>query len=171
MTHLDVFAYLPKTDCGECASATCLAFAKRVALGSAEITVCPYVAFECHKCGWTQKEPFRACPACKVTVKEARSEEDSLATQCPKCGYEQGEPFDECPNCGVSVVMTIRNARRLGKTAVFEAPPESEAKTSGPPKKKEDIKSYQCPFCGFVTQKMLTECPNCGFKGGEGFGG
>jgi predicted RNA-binding Zn-ribbon protein involved in translation (DUF1610 family) len=171
MTYIEIFAYLPKTDCGECASSTCLAFAKRVAMRSAEITVCPYVALECPSCGWTQKEPFRVCPACKLSVRNTRSQEDSLATQCPKCGYEQAEPFAECPNCGVSVVASVRNARRMGKTGVYEAPVSEEEKAKATLKQKGETPTYQCPFCGFVTQKVLPECPNCGYSGGEGFSG
>lgn len=172
MSHLDVFRFLPKTDCGECASPTCLAFAKRVDAGQAEITVCPYVAFQCAACGFTQDEPFRQCPSCKVTVREARTQEDSCATRCPKCGYEQAEPFDECPKCGVSVAMTVRNARRMGKTAVFEAPVKDEpAAPAASPKTKEELPIYQCPFCGFVTQKVLSACPECGYAEGPGFNG
>ncbi len=43
LTGLDIYKLLPKTNCGECKSPTCLAFAMRVAQKQATIEDCPYV--------------------------------------------------------------------------------------------------------------------------------
>ncbi|MCM8803481.1 MAG: acetyl-CoA decarbonylase/synthase complex subunit gamma, partial [Candidatus Omnitrophica bacterium] len=43
---LDIFKYLPKTNCKECGFPTCLAFAMQVAIGKAELGKCPYVSEE-----------------------------------------------------------------------------------------------------------------------------
>lgn len=46
LTGLDIYKLLPKTNCGECKSPTCLAFAMRVAQKQASIEECPYVTDE-----------------------------------------------------------------------------------------------------------------------------
>jgi acetyl-CoA decarbonylase/synthase complex subunit gamma len=46
LTGLDIYKLLPKTNCGECKSPTCLAFAMRVAQKQATIEDCPYVTEE-----------------------------------------------------------------------------------------------------------------------------
>ncbi|MBI5231106.1 MAG: acetyl-CoA decarbonylase/synthase complex subunit gamma [Coriobacteriales bacterium] len=46
LTGLDIFKLLPKTNCGECGTPTCLAFAMKLAQGQAELTLCPYVSDE-----------------------------------------------------------------------------------------------------------------------------
>ncbi|GAB4347500.1 MAG: acetyl-CoA decarbonylase/synthase complex subunit gamma [Candidatus Abyssubacteria bacterium] len=46
LTGLDIYKLLPKTNCGECKSPTCLAFAMRVAQKQASIEQCPHVTEE-----------------------------------------------------------------------------------------------------------------------------
>jgi len=46
LTGLDIYKLMPKTNCGECKSPTCLAFAMRVAQKQATIDDCPYVTEE-----------------------------------------------------------------------------------------------------------------------------
>lgn len=46
LTVLDVFKLLPRTNCGECGDATCLAFATRVVKEGEELGRCPYVSTE-----------------------------------------------------------------------------------------------------------------------------
>jgi acetyl-CoA decarbonylase/synthase complex subunit gamma len=46
LTGLDIYKLLPKTNCGECKSPTCLAFAMRVAQKQAAIEDCPHVTDE-----------------------------------------------------------------------------------------------------------------------------
>ncbi|MBI5118257.1 acetyl-CoA decarbonylase/synthase complex subunit gamma [Candidatus Poribacteria bacterium] len=46
LTGLDIYKLLPKTNCGECKSPTCLAFAMRVAQKQASIDQCPHVSAE-----------------------------------------------------------------------------------------------------------------------------
>jgi len=43
LTGLDIYKLLPKTNCGECKSPTCLAFAMRVAQKQASIEECPHI--------------------------------------------------------------------------------------------------------------------------------
>ncbi len=46
LTGIQIFKLLPKTNCGECGSPTCLAFAMKLAAGQAELEACPYVSEE-----------------------------------------------------------------------------------------------------------------------------
>jgi len=41
---LDIFKFLPKTNCKECGFPTCLAFAMQIAIGKADLSQCPYVS-------------------------------------------------------------------------------------------------------------------------------
>jgi len=46
LTGIQIFKWLPKTNCGECGVPTCLAFAMSLAAGKAELTACPYISDE-----------------------------------------------------------------------------------------------------------------------------
>ena len=46
LTGIQIFKLLPKTNCGECGTPTCLAFAMNLAAGKAELDACPYVSDE-----------------------------------------------------------------------------------------------------------------------------
>lgn len=46
LTGIQIFKWLPKTNCGECGVPTCLAFAMSLAAGKAELSACPYITDE-----------------------------------------------------------------------------------------------------------------------------
>ncbi len=46
LTGIQIFKLLPKTNCGECGTPTCLAFAMNLAAGKTELDLCPYVSDE-----------------------------------------------------------------------------------------------------------------------------
>ena len=46
LTGIEIFKQLPKTNCGDCGVPTCLAFAMKLAQGTAELASCPYVSEE-----------------------------------------------------------------------------------------------------------------------------
>lgn len=46
LTGIQIFKLLPKTNCAECGSPTCLAFAMKLAANQAELDACPYVSEE-----------------------------------------------------------------------------------------------------------------------------
>jgi len=46
LSGIEIFKFLPKTNCKECGVPTCLAFAMALAQGKAELTACPYVSDE-----------------------------------------------------------------------------------------------------------------------------
>ncbi|AGG06294.1 acetyl-CoA decarbonylase/synthase complex subunit gamma [Dehalococcoides mccartyi] len=45
-TGIEIYKFLPRTNCGECGVPTCLAFAMSLAGGRAELSSCPYVSEE-----------------------------------------------------------------------------------------------------------------------------
>jgi acetyl-CoA decarbonylase/synthase complex subunit gamma len=46
LTGMDIFKLLPKTNCGECGVATCMAFAMKLSQKNAELSQCPYASDE-----------------------------------------------------------------------------------------------------------------------------
>ena len=46
LTGIEIFKFLPKTNCGECGVPTCLAFAMKLAARQVELAECPYVSDE-----------------------------------------------------------------------------------------------------------------------------
>ncbi len=46
LTALQIYKYLPKTNCSECGSPTCLAFAMQIATKKVELSKCPYISDE-----------------------------------------------------------------------------------------------------------------------------
>ena len=44
LTGIEIFKFLPKTNCGECGVPTCLAFAMKLAARQVELAECPYVS-------------------------------------------------------------------------------------------------------------------------------
>jgi acetyl-CoA decarbonylase/synthase complex subunit gamma len=60
LTGIQIFKFLPKTNCGECGVPTCLAFAMNLAAGKAELAKCPYVSEEAKaKLGEESAPPIR----------------------------------------------------------------------------------------------------------------
>jgi acetyl-CoA decarbonylase/synthase, CODH/ACS complex subunit gamma len=64
LTGIQIFKLLPKTNCGECGTPTCLAFAMNLASGKAELDACPYVSEEARE----QLAAASAPPIRPVTV-------------------------------------------------------------------------------------------------------
>lgn len=46
LSGIEIFKFLPRTNCGKCGVPTCLAFAMSLAAGKAELTACPFVTDE-----------------------------------------------------------------------------------------------------------------------------
>jgi acetyl-CoA decarbonylase/synthase complex subunit gamma len=57
LTGMDIFKLLPKTNCGECGVATCMAFAMKLAQKNAELSQCPYASEEAKKIIGAASEP------------------------------------------------------------------------------------------------------------------
>ncbi len=76
LTGIQIFKLLPKTNCGECDSPTCLAFAMKLAAGQAELEACPYVSDEA-------KEQLAAASAPPIRPVQIGAADDAF-----KCGGE-----------------------------------------------------------------------------------
>jgi acetyl-CoA decarbonylase/synthase, CODH/ACS complex subunit gamma len=60
LTGLQIFKLLPKTNCGECAVPTCMAFAMKLAAKNADLAACPYASEDAKKTiGAASKPPIR----------------------------------------------------------------------------------------------------------------
>jgi acetyl-CoA decarbonylase/synthase complex subunit gamma len=60
LTGIQIYKYLPKTNCKECGQPTCLAFAMKLAASQAELSACPYVSEESKKAlAAASKPPIR----------------------------------------------------------------------------------------------------------------
>ena len=57
LTGMDIFKLLPKTNCGECGVATCMAFAMKLAQKNAELSQCTYASDEAKKVIGAASEP------------------------------------------------------------------------------------------------------------------
>ena len=63
-TGIEIFKLLPKTNCGDCGVATCLAFAMNLAAGKADLSACPHVSEEAK----AQLSEASAPPILPVTI-------------------------------------------------------------------------------------------------------
>ena len=70
LTGIQIFKLLPKTNCGECGTPTCLAFAMNRAAGKAELDACPYVSEEAR----AQLAEASAPPIRSVAIGAGRTE-------------------------------------------------------------------------------------------------
>ena len=73
LTGIQIFKLLPKTNCGECAVPTCMAFAMKLAAKNAELAACPYASEDAKKAiGAASKPPIRLVkigpPGAEVSV-------------------------------------------------------------------------------------------------------
>src|SRR5512136_684832 len=57
LTGLQILKLLPKTNCKECGSNTCLAFALKLAAKTADLSQCPYASDEAKKVLGAAAEP------------------------------------------------------------------------------------------------------------------
>jgi len=70
LTGIQIFKLLPKTNCGECGTPTCLAFAMNLAASKAELDACPYVSDEARE----QLAEASAPPIRSVVIGAGRTE-------------------------------------------------------------------------------------------------
>ena len=83
ITGIEIFKWLPKTNCGECGVPTCLAFAMSLAAGKMELAACPYVSEEAK----AQLEEASAPPIRPVSIgvgDRALKENGRIALVLPK---------------------------------------------------------------------------------------
>lgn len=97
LTGLDIYKLLPKTNCGECKSPTCLAFAMRVAQKQAAIEDCPHVTDEA-------KEKLGAASAPPIQLVTIGSGDNKVEVGNETVLFRHEETFHH--PCGVAVTVS-----------------------------------------------------------------
>jgi acetyl-CoA decarbonylase/synthase complex subunit gamma len=97
LTGLDIYKLLPKTNCGECKSPTCLAFAMRVAQKQASIEECPYVTDEA-------KDQLGAASAPPIQLVTIGAGDDKVEVGNETVLFRHEETFHH--PCGVAVTVS-----------------------------------------------------------------
>ncbi|MHB0912346.1 MAG: acetyl-CoA decarbonylase/synthase complex subunit gamma [Armatimonadota bacterium] len=104
LTGLDIFKLLPKTNCGECAVPTCMAFAMKLAAKNAELSQCPYASDEAkEKIGAASKPPIRLVKIGPADAEVAvgnetvmfRHEKTFVHPTAVAVAFSDGQPADE----------------------------------------------------------------------------
>ncbi|MBI1747225.1 MAG: acetyl-CoA decarbonylase/synthase complex subunit gamma [Acidobacteria bacterium] len=114
LTGLQIQKLLPKTNCKECGSSTCLAFAMRLAAKKAELSECPYVSEEARAVLSAFSEP----PIRTVTIgPEARP----LATGGETVLFRHEKTFVNQTGIGVAVADTLEGSELEQRLKAFRA--------------------------------------------------
>ena len=116
LTGIQIFKLLPKTNCGDCGSPTCLAFAMALAAGKAELEKCPYVSDEARE----QLSEASAPPIRPLTI--------GTGDYAVKIGgetvlYRHEKTFFNKPGLAVLITDAMGDAevdRRFGKLAELQ---------------------------------------------------
>jgi acetyl-CoA decarbonylase/synthase, CODH/ACS complex subunit gamma len=116
LTGIQIFKLLPKTNCGDCGSPTCLAFAMALAAGKAELEKCPYVSDEAKE----QLSEASAPPIRPVTI--------GTGDYAVKIGgetvlFRHEKTFFNKPGLAILITDTMADAevdRRFGKLAELQ---------------------------------------------------
>ena len=97
LTGLDIYKLLPKTNCGECKSPTCLAFAMRVAQKQASIEECPDITDEA-------KEQLGAASAPPIQLVTIGAGDDKVEIGNETVLFRHEETFHH--PCGIAVTVS-----------------------------------------------------------------
>ena len=97
LTGLDIYKLLPKTNCGECKSPTCLAFAMRVAQKQAAIDDCPHVTDEA-------RDQLGAASAPPIQLVTIGSGDAKIAVGNETVLFRHEESFHH--PCGIAVTVS-----------------------------------------------------------------
>ncbi|MBQ3273696.1 MAG: acetyl-CoA decarbonylase/synthase complex subunit gamma [Christensenellaceae bacterium] len=109
MTGLQIQKLLPKTNCKECGSNTCLAFAMKLAAKKAELSECPYASDEAKKILGAASEP----PVKVVQIGDAKIGGET-------CLYRHEKTFVNQPILAVNVNDTDADAEEvIGKSCDY----------------------------------------------------
>ena len=113
LSGIEIFKYLPRTNCGECGVPTCLAFAMSLAAGKAELSVCPYVTEEAR----TRLEEASAPPIRPVNL--------AMKGRVLKAGgetvmFRHEKRFENPPGLAVVITDTMDEAETERRLSSFE---------------------------------------------------
>ena len=100
LTGIDIFKFLPKTNCGECGVPTCLAFAMKLAARQLELAACPYVSDEA-------KEKLEEASAPPIRVVSIGSGEDVFKVGGETVLFRHEKTFINPPGIAVQITDTM----------------------------------------------------------------
>lgn len=115
LTGLQIQKLLPKTNCKECGSNTCLAFAMKLAAKKAEVSECPYISEEAKQILAAQSEP----PIRTVSLGEGSR---TFQAGGETVVYRHEKTFVNQTGLGISIKDSLENAeieRRVGEVAAY----------------------------------------------------
>lgn len=97
LTGIQIYKWLPKTNCGECGVPTCLAFAMSLAAGRAELSACPYISDEA-------KEKLDEASAPPIKVITIGSGENSVKLGGETVMFRHEKRFENKP--GIALLIS-----------------------------------------------------------------
>jgi len=100
LTGIEIFKFLPKTNCGECGVPTCLAFAMKLAARQVELALCPYVSEEA-------KATLEEAAAPPIRVVSIGSGEDVLKVGGETVLFRHEKTFVNPPGVAVQLTDTM----------------------------------------------------------------
>ncbi len=115
LTGLQIQKLLPKTNCKECGSNTCLAFAMKLAAKKAEVSECPYISEEAKQILAAQSEP----PIRTVSLGEGPR---AFQAGGETVVYRHEKTFVNQTGLGISIQDSLENTeieRRVGEVASY----------------------------------------------------
>ncbi|MDV2989246.1 MAG: acetyl-CoA decarbonylase/synthase complex subunit gamma [Dehalogenimonas sp.] len=115
LSGIEIFKFLPRTNCGKCGVPTCLAFAMSLAAGKAELTACPFVTEEAR----IRLEEASAPPIRPVTIATG---EKPLRIGGETVMFRHEKRFENPPGIAVIISDTMEEAeipRRLESFNLF----------------------------------------------------
>ncbi|APV44229.1 acetyl-CoA decarbonylase/synthase complex subunit gamma [Dehalogenimonas formicexedens] len=109
LSGIEIFKYLPRTNCGKCGVPTCLAFAMSLAAGKAELSACPFVTAESK----AKLEEASAPPIRPITISTGNK---TLKVGGETVLFRHEKRFENPPGLAITISDTMPEAeidRRL----------------------------------------------------------
>ena len=116
LTGIEIYKWLPKTNCGECGVPTCLAFAMGLAAGKSELSACPYVSDEA-------KEKLEEASAPPIRIITIGTGDSALKVGGETVMFRHEKRFENQP--GIAILISDNMAddeikARIDKFSAFE---------------------------------------------------
>jgi len=116
LTGIEIYKWLPKTNCGECGVPTCLAFAMGLAAGKSELSACPYVSDEA-------KEKLEEASAPPIRVVTIGTGDTALKVGGETVMFRHEKRFENQPGIAILISDTMSDdevKRRIAKLGTFQ---------------------------------------------------
>lgn len=111
-TGIEIYKFLPRTNCGECGVPTCLAFAMSLAGGRAELSACPYVSEEA-------KQKLEEASAPPVRTVSIGTGDYSFKTGGETVMHRHEKRFEHQPGIALLISDSLSETEQDAKLASF----------------------------------------------------